>query len=97
MKSLTAKHNLSLQLERQLEIAAQSDTIALRRYQVARNRYLIGNIDITNLLIAQNERDSAKRAYIQALRTYWLGVYNLRRLTLYDFESQAPITYELEL
>lgn len=86
-----------LQLERQLEIAAQSDTIALRRYQVARNRYLIGNIDITNLLIAQNERDSAKRAYIQALRTYWLGVYNLRRLTLYDFEIQAPITYELEL
>ncbi|MDR9388325.1 MAG: TolC family protein [Balneolaceae bacterium] len=86
-----------LQLERQLEIAAQSDTIALRRYEVARNRYLIGNIDITNLLIAQNERDSAKRAYIQALRTYWLGVYNLRRLTLYDFEDQSPITYELEL
>jgi outer membrane protein TolC len=48
-------------------------------------------------LIAQNERDSAKRAYIQALRTYWLGVYNLRRLTLYDFEDQSPITYELEL
>ncbi len=86
-----------LQLERQLEIAAQSDTIALRRYQVARNRYLIGNIDITNLLIAQNERDSATRGYIQALRTYWLGVYNLRRLTLFDFETQAPITYELEI
>jgi outer membrane protein TolC len=61
---------------------------------VARNRYLIGRIDITNLLIAQNERDSARRSYIQALRNYWLGVYNLRRLTLYDFETQSRIRHD---
>lgn len=59
-----------------------------------RNRYLIGKIDITNLFIAQNERDSATRSYIQALRNYWLGLYNLRRLTLYDFERQELIRYE---
>lgn len=86
--------NEFLQLRQQVELAQISDEIAGRRYDVARNRYLIGRIDITNLLIAQNERDSASRGFIQALRNYWLGVYNLRRLTLYDFETMSQIRYE---
>ncbi|MFN1835791.1 TolC family protein [Balneola sp. MJW-20] len=84
------------QLKEQVELARQSDLIADRRYEVAKQRYLIGNIDITNLFIAQNEKDSARRAYIQALRNYWTGFYNLRRLTLYDFQVDAPISYNAE-
>lgn len=82
-------------LKQQVEIAAISNDIGDRRYDVSKNRYLIGKIDITNLFIAQNEKDSAQRNYIQALRNYWTGYYNLRRLTLYDFELDAPITYEI--
>ncbi|WP_142712531.1 TolC family protein [Fodinibius sediminis] len=84
-----------LQLRGQALIAAQADTIAQRRYDVAQNRYLIGKIDITNLFIAQEEKDSARRAYIRALRTFWTGWYNLRALTLYDFDKKQPITYQL--
>ncbi len=84
-----------LQLGGQVELAAKADTIAQRRYDVAQNRYLIGKIDITNLFIAQNEKDSARRSYIQALRTFWTGWYNLRELTLYDFENKQPITYDV--
>lgn len=83
-----------LQLRDQVLLAAQSDTIAQRRYQVAQNRYLIGKIDVTNLFIAQNEKDAARQEYIQALREYWMGWYNLRRLTLYDFRQDQPITYD---
>ncbi|MDR9418343.1 TolC family protein [Gracilimonas sp.] len=85
------------QLQSQVELAEQSDEIADRRYDVAQNRYLIGKIDITNLFIAQNEKDSARRSYIQALRNYWTGYYNLRRLTLYDFEQGAPITIDADM
>lgn len=84
-----------LQLRGQALLAAQSDTIAQRRYQVAQNRYLIGKIDITNLFIAQNEKDSARQAYIRALRDYWTGWYELRQLTLYNFREERPISYEL--
>lgn len=83
-----------LQLRAQALIAAQADTIAQRRYEVAQNRYLIGKIDITNLFIAQEEKDSARQAYIRALRTFWTGWYNLRALTLYDFQKDQPITYQ---
>ncbi len=84
-------------LKQQVEIAAISNDIGERRYDVSKNRYLIGKIDITNLFIAQNEKDSAQRSYIQALRNYWTGYYNLRRLTLYDFEQDLPITYDVEV
>jgi outer membrane protein TolC len=84
-------------LKGQVGLAETSDNIAERRYDVAKNRYLIGKIDITNLFIAQNEKDSARRNYIQALRNYWTGYYNLRRLTLYDFETDSPIYYRVDL
>lgn len=84
-----------LQLRGQVLLAAQADTIARRRYQVAQNRYLIGKIDITNLFIAQNEKDSARQNYIRALRAFWSGWYNLRQLTLYNFREDEPITYQL--
>lgn len=87
--------NQFLQLRGQALLAAQADTIAQRRYQVAQNRYLIGKIDITNLFIAQNEKDSARQAYIRALRDFWTGWYELRQLTLYNFRQNEPITYEL--
>lgn len=83
-------------LKGQVELAEISDTIAQRRYDVSKGRYLIGKIDITNLFLAQNDKDSARRSYIQALRNYWSGYYNLRRLTLYDFEKDTPIYHEVE-
>lgn len=84
------------QLRDQVELSRVSDDIAARRYDVAKNRYLIGSIDITDLFIAQNQKDSSRRSYIQSLRTYWSGYYNLRRLTLFDFEADLPIEYVTE-
>jgi outer membrane protein TolC len=83
------------QLRQQVLLAQLSESIADRRYDVARNRYRIGQIDITNLFIAQNERDSAQRNYVQAIRNYWISVYNLRRLTLYDFEEGVVIQHDI--
>lgn len=74
-------------LRLQLEITKKSDQVAAERYNVSQNRYLIGKIDITNLNIALNEKDDAKRKYIQALRDFWVAYYNLRELTLYDFHN----------
>lgn len=75
-------------LRLQIEITRKSDEVAQTRYNVAQNRYLIGKIDITNLNIALNEKDTAKRSYIEALKSFWTAYYDLRRLTLYDFANQ---------
>jgi outer membrane protein TolC len=76
---------------RQLTTSAKADTVATRRFDVAKNRYIIGRIDIGDLYIAQSEKDQALLAYVEALRNYWLAYYRLRRLTLYDFEAGQPL------
>lgn len=82
-------------LRTQLQITKKSDEVAQERYEVAQNRYLIGKIDITNLNIALTEKDNAKRSYINALRTFWIAFYDLRRLTLYDF-AEDQLLYRPE-
>ncbi len=79
------------QAARQLEIAAKADSVGAKRFEVARNRYTIGRIDISNLFIAQGEKDQALESYVDALRGYWDAFYRLRRLTLYDFVRDQPI------
>jgi outer membrane protein TolC len=76
---------------RRLAIAAKADTVGAKRFEVARNRYSIGRIDISNLFIAQGEKDQALQGYVDALRGYWSSYYQLRRLTLYDFVVGEPI------
>ncbi len=77
--------------QRQVLIAAKSDTIAKRSYAISKNRYLIGKIGVTDLNIAQKENDQAKVAFIRALQTYWTNYFRLRKTTLYDFIDKKDI------
>jgi outer membrane protein TolC len=79
------------QARRTVALSATADTVAGKRFDVAYNRYLIGRITIENLYIAQNEKDEALTQFVRALRGYWVAYYDLRRLTLYDFEADRPI------
>jgi outer membrane protein TolC len=79
------------QLEQQARIAATADTVATRRFEVARNRYTVGQIAITDLFDAQRQKDQARRAYLQTLRDFWVSYYRLRRLTLHDLVNDTPL------
>jgi outer membrane protein TolC len=74
-------------LKEQVSVSEQASIVAQKRYDIAKNRYLIGKISITDMNLALRDKDSAKRAYIQSLRDFWSAYYNLRYLTLYDFET----------
>jgi outer membrane protein len=93
-QSAEEAHFAAMQLAqsaRNLTLSAKADTVAVKRFEVAKNRYIVGKIGIDNLYLAQNERDGALRGYIDALRGYWASYYRLRRLTLYDFAEQRAI------
>ncbi|NOX86398.1 MAG: TolC family protein [Chlorobi bacterium] len=79
--------------KRQLIIAAKSDTVARKRYEVTQKRYMIGMVnDVLELNMAQIDTDNARMGYIRALMDYWKSYYQVRKLTLYDFEHDQPIT-----
>jgi Outer membrane protein len=79
------------QAERLLALSAKSDTVGSKRFEVAKNRYVIGKIGINDLYVAQSEKDAALESYVRALRDYWLSYFRLRRLTLYDFAAGQRI------
>ncbi|HMA25035.1 MAG: TolC family protein [Gemmatimonas sp.] len=80
------------QAQRNVLISAKADTVAEKQFEVARNRYIIGKISNTDLYNAQNEKDAAVIAYVQALRSYWTAYYHLRRVTLYDFAKKQEMS-----
>lgn len=82
------------QAQRNVLIAAKADTVAEKRFDVAKNRYVIGKIAISDLYIAQNEKDQAVLSYVQALRQYWTAYYHLRRVTLFDFATKHELVDE---
>lgn len=81
-------------LRNQVKLALRAYEVSQKRQELTRNRYYIGKIDITELNIAIREQDDARRSYMSALQNFWLGYYELRMLTLYDFEKQTTLTRE---
>jgi outer membrane protein TolC len=96
------QQNLVLDVEQfnlqkeQVAVAAKSDTVAMRMYEVTKQRFLIGKIAILELNNADTKKDQNRRAYIQALQNYWNYFFNIRSLALYDFVNRKPLETEFE-
>ncbi len=94
--------NLTLDVEQfnlqsnQVSIAAKSDTVAARMYEVTKARFLIGKISVLELNNADTRKDTNRRAYVQALQNYWTYFFNMRSLALYDFLNRKPLETEYE-
>jgi len=83
--------------ENQLRIAALTDTIAQKSYEISYQRYMIGKGDITVLNIADTAKDEARVTFMRELSTYWNLYYLIRRLTLFDFQTNKPLEEDFDL
>lgn len=81
----------------QVMLSAKADTISQNRYNVTKERFLIGKIDVLDLNVAQTERDAAKQKYINTLSNFWQFYYNMRKLMLFDFDKGKPLEMDFEL
>lgn len=79
----------------QSEIALLQEIMekADERFTISNERYVLGNIDITNLTLAQREKDQTRRNYINTLKAYWVNYYELRKLSGYDIVTDQKIIY----
>jgi outer membrane protein len=80
-------------MKEQIQLTDEAEKIAAEKYKIASERYVLGNLSITDLSIAFQENDRAKRDYVSSLRDFWGAYYQLRYLSLYDFEKNRKITY----
>lgn len=61
-----------------------------------KQRFVIGKADVNSLGLALNRLDQANIDYLNTLRSYWKYYYNLRQLTLYDFENSQALIEEFD-
>lgn len=97
------EHNIFLNVmefnmqEKQLMIAAKSDTVAQKRFEITQKRYMIGKVnDVLELKNAQIDNDNAKMGYYRSLMNYWKSYFELRKITLYDFQRGFPIQVDVD-
>lgn len=85
------------QMEARAEELKQSKeifTLAKKGYTIANDRYLLGDMTVTELTLAYEVRDQAWRNYIRTISDYWVTYYQLRALTGYDFEKNKFINID---
>jgi hypothetical protein len=85
-------HTLNWASQRNFLLTSKkAQEIAIKRYDITQKRYILGKITITDLNIAQEEKDSSVLQYLNSLENFWIDYYTLRRLTLYDFINDKKI------
>ena len=82
-----------LNLQQEVQLAKELQILAQNRFDIARDSYGLGAINVTDLIFSQQEIDLALRTYILVLGDYWLSFYRLQQLTLFDFETNQPLTF----
>ena len=80
----------------QCRISARADTIANERYRMSMEQFANGTISVLELTNAQSEKDQASNKYLQELSNFWNYYYTLRKMSLYDFQTQTNISTEFD-
>ena len=80
----------------QLRIAEETDTIAQRRYHTNVETFKIGSISTLELSDAQTAKDEARQNRLAQLFNYWYYYYQLRSITLWDFERNQNINVDFD-
>ena len=80
----------------QLDIAEEADLIAEKRYKTSVETFMIGKISTLDLNDAQKSKDEARQKHISELYYYWYYFYQLRSLTLWDFERNMELEADFE-
>jgi len=80
-----------------LRIASKADTIAQNRFNITKQRFLIGKIGVLDLDNAQGDRDNARMNFWQAIRNSWISYYELRELTLFDPETNQSLPFDFQM
>lgn len=81
---------------RQLETARRADEIAQKRYATNVETFLIGKISTLDLNDSRVKKDEARREYVNELYRFWNYYYQIRSLTLWDYQKDTGIDADFD-
>ena len=80
----------------QLRIANEADAIACKRYNANVQAFMIGQISTLDLNDSQTSKDDARQIRIMEMYNYWNYFYQIRSLTLWDYERGEELSADFE-
>ncbi len=83
-------------LKKQVKARKKSDEIAYESFLISKQSFLDGELSVTDFNAALKTKDEAKKDYIKSLRDFWVGYYQIREKTLYDFEHQQLLVRNVQ-
>lgn len=101
-EAMNFRQNLFILIERygnqlqQVQIAKRADEIAQKRYETNEETFLIGKISTLDLNDSRVKKDEARRNYVNELYLFWYYYYQIRSLTLWDYEHDSPIEADIQ-
>lgn len=81
---------------RQLETARRADEIAQKRYATNVETFLVGKISTLDLNDSMVKKDEARREYVNELYLFWNYYYQIRSLTLWDYQKNTGIEADFD-
>lgn len=85
---LVEKYGNQLRL---LQTARRADEIAQKRYATNMETFIIGKISTLDLNDSRVKKDEARRGYVNELYLFWMYYYQIRSVTLWDYQRNTPI------
>lgn len=82
--------------QQRLELARRAAGIAAQRYDTNVKTYMIGMLSTLELNDSRLSKDSSRRQYISQLHLFWKYWYQLRSLTLHDYQTGTDIEADIE-
>lgn len=82
--------------QQQLDIATRANEIARRRYDTNVQTFMIGKISTLDLNDSQTKKDESMRQYVNELYKFWSYWYQIRSITLYDYEHHSDINADFD-
>jgi outer membrane protein len=81
------------QLQQSLGVLAEIRAASEERFRISNERYVLGATGITELTLAQRDKDQAFRDYVSNLDAFYRAHFELRQLTGFDFITGGPVSY----
>ena len=74
-----------------LQNSREAASVAKQAYEISKDRFIEGLINVNELVIQQQKRDNTRKNYMVELESFWRLYYQIRSLTLYDFYSETNL------
>jgi len=82
--------------ESRIQVLDKNVTVAQKSYDISMARFRAGTINRNDLAQAQQRLTTAKLNSLNALIDYQIGMADLKRRTLWDFETRSPVRADMD-